>query len=57
MRISGAGHEKLMVIMPMLVVFVLAMIAMGGPAPMLDVLDRRLSDFFTAAWAFVQSVV
>ncbi len=57
MRVSGAGHEKLMVIVPMLVVFGLAIIVMGGPAPLVATLDRHLGDFFTAAWEWIRSVV
>lgn len=57
MRISGAGHEKLMVIVPMAVVFVLAVIFAGGPTPMLNSLDRYLSEFFTSASEFVRSVL
>ncbi len=57
MRISGGGYEKLMVIVPMAVVVVLAVIFMGGPAPLLQALDRHLGDFFTAARDWIRSVV
>ena len=57
MRVSGGGHEKLMVIIPMAVVLVLAVIAMGGPAPLLGTLDRYIGDFFAAAYKWVRSAV
>ena len=57
MRISGAGHEHLMVIVPMAVVFVLAVIFAGGPMPMLNSLDRYLAEFFASASEFVRSVL
>jgi len=57
MRVSGAGHEKLMVIVPMAVVFVLAIIVMGGPAPLLATLDRYIGNVFLTAWAWIRSAV
>ncbi len=46
-----------MVIVPMAVVFVLAVIVMGGPTPMLQTVDRYLGDIFASVNDWVRSVV
>ncbi len=56
MRTSGAGHEKLMVIVPMAVMAALAVIFTGGPTPVLESLDRHLAEFFTTAGDWLRSV-
>lgn len=57
MRVSGAGRENLMVIIPMAIVFALAVIAMGGPTPLLNALDRHVADLLTAAYEWLRSFV
>ncbi len=56
MRISGAGYESLMVIVPMAVIFVMAVIVMGGPMPLLERTDRYLQELVDVAWEWVRAV-
>ncbi len=56
MRINGAGREHLMVVVPMAIVIGLVVIFSGGPAPLLDSLDRRLADVFASVGNWVRSV-
>ncbi len=57
MRINGAGREHLMVVVPMAVVFGLAVIFAGGPGPLLNSVDRYLGDLFASASDWVRSVL
>ncbi len=56
MRVSGAGYEKLMVIVPMAIVVVCAVVVMGGPTPLLESLDRSLVDVFREAVVWVKNL-
>ncbi len=56
MRVSGKGHESLMVIVPMAVVVGCAIYVMGGPAPLLESLDRYLDALFRGAAEWVRGL-
>ncbi len=56
MRVSGKGHESLMVIVPMAVVLCCAVYVMGGPTPLLEKLDRYLGDVFIGAVDWVKAL-
>ncbi len=56
MRVSGKGHESLMVIVPMGVVVACAIYVMGGAAPLLETLDRYLDALFRGAAELVRGL-
>ncbi len=56
MRTSGVGHDKLMLLVPLVVAFAAGAAVAGGPMQLLEVINDVIDALATTAWAWLSTL-